>query len=341
MRKAVLGLLLALAAFMPASAQIATVMPYPVIQFVNTNGAPLAGGLLYTCTQGGSCPGTTQLTYFDSALSTPHANPVVLDSAGRASIYLSAATYKFVLQTSAGVTVWTQDNVSSLAPYNLGSLTGKVNFQAPTTLTISGGSVTPTRNVHAIDTSGGAANLTTLNTSNVASGFEILIFPNNGGSNPVTVTTGGNISLAGGNFVMNASTAWIVLVLNGSTWYEISRSTQPGLTGFTAATQSLSIVSNVLTINYINGNVILVPFNANITTTTLQNVPPSGRFATLTIRITADGSARTWAFLTSTVNWGGTGAPTFTTTNNKADWFTLWTVDGGTTWYGIVNGQNF
>ena len=43
----------------------------------------------------------------------------VLDSTGRATIYLTAANYKFVLKTSADVTIWTQDQVSSVAPFNV------------------------------------------------------------------------------------------------------------------------------------------------------------------------------------------------------------------------------
>lgn len=71
-------------------------------------GAPLTGGLLYTY-----APGTTdpQSAYQDVDLTTAHANPIVLDAQGRASIYLGAMAYKLVLKDAAGVTLWTQDNV--------------------------------------------------------------------------------------------------------------------------------------------------------------------------------------------------------------------------------------
>lgn len=88
-----------------------TLAPYVLWTGWDDNGDPLNAGLLYTYAAGTSTP---LATYSDSALATPNANPVVLNSAGRAVIYLSAATYKFILKTSAGVTVWTQDNIASV-----------------------------------------------------------------------------------------------------------------------------------------------------------------------------------------------------------------------------------
>ena len=80
-------------------------------QFLDDNANPLTGGLLYTYEAGSSTPVTT---YTSSAATTANANPIVLDAAGRVSeqIWLNTAyTYKFVLKTSAGVTVWTKDNI--------------------------------------------------------------------------------------------------------------------------------------------------------------------------------------------------------------------------------------
>lgn len=92
-------------------AQTGTVMPVPRQQFFDNNGKTLAGGLLYTYLAGTTTP---QATYSDVGLTTPNANPIVLDSAGRATVFLSATSYKFVLKTSAGVTIWSQDNIASV-----------------------------------------------------------------------------------------------------------------------------------------------------------------------------------------------------------------------------------
>ncbi len=94
----------------------ATVIPMPKFMAFSDAGAPLSAGLVYTYAAGTTTP---LATYSDSDLITPNANPVVLDSAGRATIYLTASSYKIVLKNSAGATVYTQDNIISSAPYNV------------------------------------------------------------------------------------------------------------------------------------------------------------------------------------------------------------------------------
>ena len=82
-------------------------------QLFDNNGVPLAGGEIYTYLAGTSTPATT---YTTSAGTVAQANPIVLDSAGRVptggEIWLTeGVTYKFVVKTSAGVTLGTYDNV--------------------------------------------------------------------------------------------------------------------------------------------------------------------------------------------------------------------------------------
>lgn len=89
-------------------------VPYTKIQFFDNNGVPLAFGKLYSCVAGSSCPGTPLPTYTDSTAGSANANPTILDSAGRSSIWLGASEYKLVLQDSNGGTIWTQDNVADL-----------------------------------------------------------------------------------------------------------------------------------------------------------------------------------------------------------------------------------
>src|SRR5579859_411784 len=79
---------------------------YEDTQFFDNAGNPLSGGLISTFAAGTT---NAQATYTDSTGVTPLANPVVLDSAGRAQIWLSANAYKFVIKTSAGVTLQTID----------------------------------------------------------------------------------------------------------------------------------------------------------------------------------------------------------------------------------------
>jgi hypothetical protein len=83
-------------------------------QLFDNNGVPLSGGKLFTYTAGTTTP---QATYTTSAGNVAHANPIILDSAGRVAtggeIWLTnAIDYKFVVKTSADVTIATYDNVS-------------------------------------------------------------------------------------------------------------------------------------------------------------------------------------------------------------------------------------
>ena len=89
-------------------------------QFFDNNGVPLAGGKLYTYVAGTTTP---QTTYSGISASTPNANPIVLDSAGRISgsseVWLTdGAAYKFVLKTSVDVQLWSADNVSGINDFS-------------------------------------------------------------------------------------------------------------------------------------------------------------------------------------------------------------------------------
>jgi len=88
-----------------------SIMPSPVFTGFDTNGDPLSGGKLYVYTAGTSTPATV---YSDVNLTVPLSNPVILDAAGRATVFLGSGSFKFVLKTSADVTVWTVDNVQAV-----------------------------------------------------------------------------------------------------------------------------------------------------------------------------------------------------------------------------------
>ena len=80
-------------------------------QFFDNNGNVLSGGKIYTYAAGTTTPATT---YTSNTGLTANANPIVLDSAGRLpnQVWLTeGASYKFVLNTSADVTLGTFDNV--------------------------------------------------------------------------------------------------------------------------------------------------------------------------------------------------------------------------------------
>lgn len=87
-----------------ALAQTAVLLPNGQQQFVDANGAPFAGGLVYMYVPGTT---TTKVTWQDPNQVTPNSNPVVLNSAGRAVIY-GSGQYRQVLVDVNGVTIWDQ-----------------------------------------------------------------------------------------------------------------------------------------------------------------------------------------------------------------------------------------
>lgn len=113
----------------------------PVIkqQFFDDNGDPLAGGKIYSYQAGTTTP---QATYTSSTGGTPNANPVVLDAAGRAAIWLNTdLSYKFLIKTSADASVFNEDNIIGLSTNN-SVATASIQDLAVTTAKLADDSVT-------------------------------------------------------------------------------------------------------------------------------------------------------------------------------------------------------
>lgn len=113
--------ILALACVFGASAfgqSVAAIAPMPKWQPLDLTGVTLPSGRLCTYAAGTSTP---LATYTDSTGNTANSNPVVLDSAGRADVWIKGDSYKFVLRSvtatncSTGSIIWTVDNVSDPA----------------------------------------------------------------------------------------------------------------------------------------------------------------------------------------------------------------------------------
>jgi hypothetical protein len=78
-------------------------------QQFNSQGAPLAGGRLYFFQAGTTTP---QSPYQDSGLAIPHANPIILDAAGRIpQFFLADGSIKVRLDSSIGVTQLAADGI--------------------------------------------------------------------------------------------------------------------------------------------------------------------------------------------------------------------------------------
>lgn len=88
---------------------MAVIATPPFLYFTDDDGNPLSGGKIYTYRAG-----TSQLknTFTDSTENTPATNPIVLDSAGRAVVWISGS-YKFVITDAFDNIIRTVDNVTS------------------------------------------------------------------------------------------------------------------------------------------------------------------------------------------------------------------------------------
>lgn len=91
----------------------AVLLTPPKIQFLNTDGTVLANGKVYFYTAGTSTPKDTY-NVPAATLGTENTNPVVLDSAGMANIWISGS-YKVIVKTSADVVISTTDNVTGFS----------------------------------------------------------------------------------------------------------------------------------------------------------------------------------------------------------------------------------
>lgn len=130
----ILTLLFAAFALFATFAEAAYPVPEAKIQFLDNSGNVLSGGKLYSYSAGTLTP---KSTYTDAGGGTPNANPVVMDSAGRANVWLGSGNYKLILKTSADVTIWTVDNVPGVGYVN-GDLTVTGNATIGGTLGVTG-----------------------------------------------------------------------------------------------------------------------------------------------------------------------------------------------------------
>jgi hypothetical protein len=89
---------------------MASLSPSPKLQFFGTDGLPLVGGKLYTYAAGTTTP---IATYTDNTQANLNTNPIILDSAGQANVWLAdTITYKYTLTDADNVPLFTVDYVS-------------------------------------------------------------------------------------------------------------------------------------------------------------------------------------------------------------------------------------
>jgi microcystin-dependent protein len=109
---------LALAVCLCGAANAATLLPNGKQQFLSSNGAPLAGGTIQFYIPGTTTP---KDTWQDAGQTILNTNPVVLDAAGRATIF-GLGAYRQIVRDSAGNLIW--DQLSADTSASTGSWAG-------------------------------------------------------------------------------------------------------------------------------------------------------------------------------------------------------------------------
>jgi len=106
----------------------ASLLPIGKQQFFDSNGDPLSGGKIYFYETGTT---TLKDVYSSSSATIPLSNPVVLDSSGRAEIWIDGF-YTMKVYTSTDVLVYSVDNISSQY-YTGGASSEWIDFQSDAT----------------------------------------------------------------------------------------------------------------------------------------------------------------------------------------------------------------
>lgn len=186
---------------------MARLSPYAFFQQFDNNGNPLSGGKVYTYEAGTSTP---KATYTDAGGLIANANPVVLDSAGRADIWLGAGSYKFILKTSTDTTLETIDNVAGDTSNAFGSSVVSISGNLSITSAYKNNVIIATAN----------ATLSLLAAASAEDGFYFVI---KNDSASATVTIDPNLA----ELVDGASTRTIragqaaIVICNGTGWNTI------------------------------------------------------------------------------------------------------------------------
>lgn len=95
-----------------------------------------------------------------------------------------------------------------------------------------------------------------------------------------------------------------------------------------------------INLDLVNGNIQKVTLNSASCTLTLTS-PAAGAMRALTLLVFQDGVGGRTITWPGSVKWGIAGAPVLSTGASKMDMVSLFTVDGGTNWYGALGAKGY
>lgn len=229
----------------------------PVARFFSVSGgAALAGGKVYTYAAGTSTP---KASYTDYSGTTPNANPVILDSAGQANIWLDG-NYKINLTDSNDVQIsgYPVDNVSSIS-------TGSASEYAVTTGSANTYILTPSPAIVAYAT--GAT-------------FKIKVNATNTGPTTINIS-----SLGAKSVVINGSTALtggelltgvIYIIVYDGTNFQLIGGIYPNTSGYVYTSNGTSSAPSFQLFNLTHGADVASASTLNLDTATGQVVDVTG-----------------------------------------------------------------
>lgn len=314
----------------------ASLVPNGKQQFIDINGAPLVGGLVYFYLPNTLTP---KNTWQDAAQVTLNANPIILDSRGQAIIYGTGA-YRQIVTDSLGNQVWDaeisgfqesvfgpQNTIASATTTDLGTLTSNNGLiTGTTTINSFGASAGLANPVYLIQFSGilqitynatsmilpGSANITTATGDsalvefiNAAGYWRMIAYFPAAAAGALGTAAVKNIGTSGAN----------VPLLNGNnTW--------SGVENFTSQTYgsevALSVISNASTPNLSLGNNFTVSISASYTLNNPVNSQP-GQSGIFRVKQTSGSLSITWG--NAYFAGGGIANVNLSGTNGNVDYF--------------------
>lgn len=133
-----------------------------------------------------------------------------------------------------------------------------------------------------------------------------------------------------------AATAANVALLDATNDFNFEIQQEAQLRHYSLTRHAVGNITGAASFDLTNGNVQTATVTG-IVTVSFTNPAASGQASTLTVILTNGGAfAVTWP---ASVDWSNGVAPTLTASG--VDILTFVTHDGGTTWYGVLSGENF
>lgn len=216
---------------------VATISPEPRLQFFANDGSFLVGGKLYTYAAGTTTP---LATYTTSTGLIANTNPIILDSRGEASVWLTSSKYKFVLKNANDVEIWSQDQLQGYANAD-GS-----NAYGTWPISITGNAATATLATTATyATTAGAVTPGAAVTSITGAGLYGFTLPGGPITSTGTLTVTPPVPSTAGNVLTSNGSAWVSAANTGGKILQVVQ----GVLATKSSTSSASFSDTGLTVN--------------------------------------------------------------------------------------------